>query len=145
MQDLAFCSRLLPGGIVSRIGKTPRKRQVVAAGRFPNAFEAHGFPALKLRETGARLPGAARTACPISLAFGCSVNGGTTGGQVNVVLIGQNFIAATPDRGSVAGGYAAAGIDWQIGRFTLFAAGEGIYTNEMARIYSGKGGVRVTW
>ena len=31
------------------------------------------------------------------------------------------------------------------GRVTLFGAGEGTYTNDIARSYSGKGGVRVTW
>ena len=69
----------------------------------------------------------------------------STGGQINVALIGQNFLATTPDRSSVAGSYGSAGLDWQIGKVTLFAAGEATYTNDVARIYAGKGGVKVSW
>ena len=69
----------------------------------------------------------------------------STGGQVNIALLDQNFLAATPDRGSIAGGYGSAGLDWQIGRVTLFAAGEATYTNDATKIYAGKGGVRVAW
>lgn len=69
----------------------------------------------------------------------------TGGGEVNVALIGQNFIATTPDRSSVAGGYGSAGLDWQIGNVTLFSAGEATYTNDAARTYAGKGGVKVSW
>ena len=69
----------------------------------------------------------------------------STGGQVNIALIGQSFLAATPDRGRVAGGYGSAGLDWQIGRVTLFAAGEATYANDATRTNAGKGGVRVAW
>jgi len=69
----------------------------------------------------------------------------SAGGLLNVVLLGQNFVAATSDRGSVAGGYGSAGIDWQMGRLTLFALGEATYTNDVSRTYFGKGGARVTW
>jgi outer membrane autotransporter protein len=69
----------------------------------------------------------------------------SSGGAVNIALLGQNFLAATPDRGSIAGGYGSAGIDWQIGKVTLFAAGEATYSNEVARSIAGKGGVRVGW
>lgn len=69
----------------------------------------------------------------------------TGGGFVNIALVGQNFVAATPDRASVTGGYGSAGLDWQIGKVTLFAAGEATYTSDVARLYAGKGGFRVTW
>lgn len=69
----------------------------------------------------------------------------STGGQLNIALLDQNFLAATPDRGSIAGGYGSARIDWQIGRVTLFAAGEATYTNDATKIYAGKGGARVAW
>jgi hypothetical protein len=69
----------------------------------------------------------------------------SSGGQVNIALLGQSFLAATPDRASIAGGYGSAGIDWQTGKVTLFAAGEATYTNDVARSYAGKGGVRVGW
>lgn len=69
----------------------------------------------------------------------------SAGGSVNGVLLGQNFLAATPERSSAAGGYVSAGIDWQRGSIALFAAGEGTYTNDAARTYAGKGGVRVSW
>lgn len=67
------------------------------------------------------------------------------GGLANVVLLGQTFVAATPDRGSVAGAYSSAGVDWQMGRVTLFAQGEATYTNDVSRTYAGKGGARVSW
>jgi len=69
----------------------------------------------------------------------------SSGGLVNIALLGQSFLAATPDRASIAGGYGSAGIDWQMGRVTLFAAGEATYSNDVARSYAGKGGVRVGW
>jgi len=69
----------------------------------------------------------------------------SAGGQINIALLGQSFLAATPDRGSVVGGYGSAGIDWQIGKVTLFAAGEATYTSDVARSYAGKGGARVGW
>lgn len=69
----------------------------------------------------------------------------TSGGQVNVALVGQSFLVNTPDRSSVTGGYVSAGIDWQVGRATLFAAGEATYTNDVARSYAGKGGVKISW
>lgn len=45
----------------------------------------------------------------------------------------------------VADTTVGAGIDWQRGSIALFAAGEGTYTNDAARTYAGKGGVRVSW
>ena len=69
----------------------------------------------------------------------------TSGGQVNVALVGQNFIATTPDRASIAGCYGSAGLDWQIGNVKLFVAGEATYTNDVALLYAGKGGVKVSW
>ena len=60
-------------------------------------------------------------------------------------MLGQNFIATTPERSSVVGGYGSAGVDWQMGRVTLFALGEATYTNDVSRTYSGKGGARLTW
>jgi outer membrane autotransporter protein len=69
----------------------------------------------------------------------------STGGQVNLALLDQSYLAATPDRGSVVGGYGSAGLDWQIGHVTLFAAGEATFTNDATKIYAGKGGVRVVW
>jgi hypothetical protein len=32
-----------------------------------------------------------------------------------------------------------------MGNVTLFAAGEATYTNDVARTYAGKGGVKVNW
>jgi hypothetical protein len=69
----------------------------------------------------------------------------STGRQVNFALLDQNYLAATPDRGRVVGGYGSVGLDWQIGRITLFAAGEATFTNDATKIYAGKGGVRVAW
>lgn len=69
----------------------------------------------------------------------------SAGELLNVVLLGQNFIATTPERSSVVGGYGSAGVDWQMGRVTLFALGEATYTNDVSRTYSGKGGARLTW
>jgi outer membrane autotransporter protein len=69
----------------------------------------------------------------------------STGGQINIALLGQSLLAATPDRGSIAGGYGSAGLDWQMGKLTLFAAGEATYTNDATHIYAGKGSARVSW
>jgi hypothetical protein len=69
----------------------------------------------------------------------------TSGNAIDIALLDQNVVAAAPDRGSVAGGYVGAGLDWQIGRFTLFAAGEATLTNDAAKSYAGDGGVRVAW
>jgi outer membrane autotransporter protein len=69
----------------------------------------------------------------------------STGGQVNLALLGQTFLAATPDRGSITGGYGGVGLDWRIGKVTLFAAGEATSTNDATRTYAAKGGVRVGW
>ncbi len=69
----------------------------------------------------------------------------SAGGQVNIALLGQNFLAATPDRGSITGGFGSAGLDWQMGNVALFALGEATSTNDSTRTYAGKGGVRVSW
>lgn len=38
-----------------------------------------------------------------------------------------------------------AGLDWQMGNVTLFAAGEATGTNDSAHTYAAKGGVRMGW
>jgi len=65
--------------------------------------------------------------------------------SVNVALAGQNFIAATPERSSVVGGYAGIGLDWQAGRTILFASGEAIALDDSTTSFAGKGGLRVLW
>jgi uncharacterized protein with beta-barrel porin domain len=69
----------------------------------------------------------------------------SAGGQVNIVLVGQNFLAAAPDRGSITGAFGGAGLDWQIGNVTLFASGEATGTNDSTRSYAAKGGARMSW
>ena len=69
----------------------------------------------------------------------------SAGGQVNVALLGQNFLAATPDRGRISGAFGGAGLDWQMGNVTLFASGEATGTNDSARIFAAKGGARMSW
>ncbi len=64
---------------------------------------------------------------------------------VNVILVGQNFIAATPDASSVFGAYGIAGFDWQVGRVALFASGEVTGMNDKTTTFAGKGGMRVVW
>ncbi|MBN9603389.1 MAG: autotransporter outer membrane beta-barrel domain-containing protein [Afipia felis] len=83
--------------------------------------------------------------------IGVRLNGGLLAQQrsgdanVNVTLIGQNFIAATPDKQSVLGLYGGAGLDWRFGRVALFAAGEIVAMNDSTTSVAGKGGVRVVW
>ena len=69
----------------------------------------------------------------------------SAGGQVNIALVGQNFLAATPDRGSISGAFGGAGLDWQMGNVTLFAAGEATGTNDSTRTFAAKGGARMSW
>jgi len=64
---------------------------------------------------------------------------------VNIALIGQNFIAATPDQQNVFGLHGGAGLDWQLGRMALFASGEVTGMNDNVTTFTGKGGVRVAW
>jgi len=64
---------------------------------------------------------------------------------VNVILVGQNFIATTPDAGRVFGAYGSAGFDWQIGRVAWFASGEVTGMNDKTTTFAGKGGMRVVW
>lgn len=64
---------------------------------------------------------------------------------VNIALVGQNFIAATPDKQNVFGVYGGAGLDWQLGRMALFASGDVTGMNDNVTTFTGKGGVRVTW
>jgi len=64
---------------------------------------------------------------------------------VNVILVGQNFIAATPDAGGVFGAYGSAGFDWQIGRVAWFASGEVTGMNDKTTTFAGKCGMRVVW
>jgi len=69
----------------------------------------------------------------------------SAGGQVNIALLGQNFLAATPDRGSISGAFGGAGLDWQMGNVTLFAAGEATGTNDSTHTFAAKGGARMSW
>ena len=64
---------------------------------------------------------------------------------VNIALVGQNFIGATPDKQNMFGIFGGAGLDWQIGRMALFAAGEVTGMDDNVTTFTGKGGVRVTW
>lgn len=83
--------------------------------------------------------------------LGVRVTGGVLAQQrtgdatVNIALVGQNFIAATPDKQNVYGVYGGAGLDWQLGRMALFAAGEVTGMNDNVTSFTGKGGVRVVW
>ena len=79
------------------------------------------------------------------VAVGALAQQRSAGGLLDVLLLGQNFLVATPERSSVAGGYSSAGVDWQRGRLTLFAAGEATYTNDVSRTFAGKAGARVNW
>ncbi|CCE01191.1 hypothetical protein BRAS3809_4380001 [Bradyrhizobium sp. STM 3809] len=67
------------------------------------------------------------------------------GGQIGVGLEGQTTLVSSSDRARTLGGFGKAGLDWQSGHLTMFAAGEAIYVNDSSRSYAGKGGVRVTW
>ena len=69
----------------------------------------------------------------------------SAGGQVNIALVGQNFLAATPDRGSINGAFSGAGLDWQMGNVTLFASGEATGTNDSTHTFAAKGGARMSW
>jgi hypothetical protein len=69
----------------------------------------------------------------------------SAGGQVNIALLGQNFLAATPDRGSISGAFGGAGLDWQMGNVTLFASGEATGTNDSTHTFAAKGGARMSW
>lgn len=64
---------------------------------------------------------------------------------VNIALVGQNFIAATPDKDNVFGLYGGAGFDWQTGNVALFASGEVTGTSDNTVAFAGKGGARVVW
>ena len=44
--------------------------------------------------------------------------------NVNIALVGTNFIAAVPGRDNLFGLYGGGGFDWQTGHVALFAAGE---------------------
>lgn len=83
--------------------------------------------------------------------LGVRVTGGMLAQQrtgdatVNIALVGQNFIAATPDKQNVFGLYGGAGLDWQLGRMALFASGEVTGMNDNVITFTGKGGVRVVW
>ncbi|MDO8977615.1 MAG: autotransporter domain-containing protein [Afipia sp.] len=83
--------------------------------------------------------------------LGVRVTGGVLAQQrtgdaaVNIALVGQNFIAATPDKQNVYGVYGGAGLDWQLGRMALFAAGELAGMDDNVTTFTGKGGVRVVW
>jgi outer membrane autotransporter protein len=65
--------------------------------------------------------------------------------NVNAILLGTNFIAATPDKKNVAGLYGSWGIDWQVGRVALFAVGEIAGMNDQTTTFAGRGGMRVVW
>ena len=82
---------------------------------------------------------------PARVTVGALAQQRSAGGQVNIALLGQNFLAATPDRSSITGGFGSAGLDWQMSNVTLFASGEAASTSDSTRTYAGKGGVRVSW
>ena len=46
----------------------------------------------------------------------------TAGSTVNIALLGQNFLATTPDQKNVTGVFGGAGFDWQVDRMVLFTA-----------------------
>jgi hypothetical protein len=64
---------------------------------------------------------------------------------VAIAFLGQNVVAATPDRANVTGVFGGAGLDWQFGQTVLFAAAELTSTNDSTKTFSAKGGGRVTW
>ncbi len=64
---------------------------------------------------------------------------------VNVILLGQNFVAAMPGKIRLLGLYAGAGLDWQFGRVALFASGETVAMNDDTRSFAGKGGIHIAW
>lgn len=64
---------------------------------------------------------------------------------VNVALVGQNFIATTPDEDNVFGLYGGGGFDWQTDNVALFASGEVTGTSDNTIAFAGKGGMRVVW
>ena len=69
----------------------------------------------------------------------------TGGSTINVALLGQNFVASTPDQKSVNGYFGGAGFDWQTGRIVWFLLGEATSTNDSVKTYVGRGGMRVAW
>lgn len=60
---------------------------------------------------------------------------------MNIGLVGQNFIAAMPDKQNVFGLHGGAGFDWRPGRMALFAAREVTRMNDNVTTFTGKGGV----
>lgn len=64
---------------------------------------------------------------------------------VNVILLGQNFIAATPDKANVTGLFGGGGVEWQFGRMALFASGEAVSMSDATKSFAGKGGLRAAW
>ncbi len=69
----------------------------------------------------------------------------TGGSNVNIALVGQNFIAAVPGKDDLFGLYGGAGFDWQTGRIALFGSGEVVSRNDDSISFAGKGGMRVVW
>jgi hypothetical protein len=95
---------------------------------FANSFTVAGGHRVMVRVTG-----------------GALAQQRSAGGQVNIALLGQNFLAATPDRGSISGAFGGAGLDWQMGNVTLFASGEATGTNDSTHTFAAKGGARMSW
>ncbi len=60
---------------------------------FANSFTVAGGHRVMVRVTG-----------------GALAQQRSAGGQVNIALLGQNFLAATPDRGSISGAFGGAGL-----------------------------------
>ena len=69
----------------------------------------------------------------------------TGNSNVNVALVGQNFISAIPGKDNLFGFYGGAGFDWQTGRVALFASGEVTALNDNSTAFAGKGGMRVAF
>ncbi len=69
----------------------------------------------------------------------------SAGATVNLSLLGQNVLAATPDKANTAGAFGSAGFDWQIGNLMVFSAAEFTATDDANRTMSAKGGLRYTW
>ncbi len=78
------------------------------------------------------------------------IGGGVLGQQhsgttVNVSLLGRDFVVTSSGQKNITGYFGTAGLDWQVGHATLFAAFEATATNDKARTYVGTGGIRVVW
>lgn len=109
------------------------------AGRVMQAFEERA----ELAYAKARLLGDGQLTLRVSAgALAQQLAGGST---LNLVLLGQDLVAAAPGRGSLAGLYAGAGVDWQFGRVAVSASSEATAMNDGTRSIGGKGGLHIAW